>query len=354
MRGRTTYTLLMMVAILIVVLPSMTVVGQPNFKKPGGKSKDPGETFDKYLAKGRPYFLISEAFFWERESLMKFAQEKGITEGQITRHQYVEFRENWANPLKIGGMRPMSPDKGPRGADASQPGGENPIGRRPDKLEIQPPSGVLKPEASFDPFAVIDADFRSRDRNGDGRLNPDEMKDSLRSNLTRWDRNNDGLIDQAEYREYMLARERGDNSPGNSNKGIASIIIEENELDLKPTVLRAGKLPKNMPGWFKELDTDNDGQVALFEWRAGKKTLDEFRNWDLNEDGFITPEECLRQQEVIAKGGSGTSTGSGLASRGGDSTSERPSFGKGGGGFGGFSGFGKGGDSGKGKGKRTP
>ena len=148
---------------------------------------------------------------------------------------------------------------------------------------------------------LADSDFKRRDANGDGFLNQDEMPASLRSNLAKWDRNGDGLIDIQEYRAYYGARLAGDQEANMTPKGVTSIIIDEDELDRKPVVLRAGKLPANMPAWFKQLDTDGDGQVALYEWRAGGKSLDEFKTWDMNDDGFITPEEALKGLEVHAK-----------------------------------------------------
>ncbi len=53
-------------------------------------------------------------------------------------------------------------------------------------------------------------------------------------------------------------------------------------------------LPKGLPQWFKQLDTDGDGQISLKEWLQGGKTLAEFRKHDLNDDGFVTAEEVLR------------------------------------------------------------
>ena len=57
---------------------------------------------------------------------------------------------------------------------------------------------------------------------------------------------------------------------------------------------RSGVLPKGLPSWFKDFDTDGDGQIALHEWCAAGKQLAEFRNYDFDDDGFITPDEVLR------------------------------------------------------------
>jgi Ca2+-binding EF-hand superfamily protein len=50
-------------------------------------------------------------------------------------------------------------------------------------------------------------------------------------------------------------------------------------------------LPKGVATLFKELDKDGDGQIGLYEWKGSPA---EFREYDLNGDGFITPDELLR------------------------------------------------------------
>src|SRR5205807_4347246 len=131
--------------------------------------------------------------------------------------------------------------------------------------------------------------------------NQDEMGGKLRFNLAKYDTNNDGLIDMTEFRVYYAAMlQGGDDNQG--PKGIAAIVIDDDELDRKVVVFRAGgKMPANLPAWFKELDTDGDGQVAIYEWRRANKPIDEFRTWDLNDDGFITPDEAMKQQGLLAK-----------------------------------------------------
>jgi Ca2+-binding EF-hand superfamily protein len=56
----------------------------------------------------------------------------------------------------------------------------------------------------------------------------------------------------------------------------------------------SGIVPKGMPSWFHDLDTDQDGQISLSEWLRGGKKREEFREYDLNDDGLITAEEVLR------------------------------------------------------------
>lgn len=48
----------------------------------------------------------------------------------------------------------------------------------------------------------------------------------------------------------------------------------------------------DMPESFQSQDTDNDGQIGLYEWMKTKSTaLASFRKMDSNGDGFLTPRE---------------------------------------------------------------
>jgi hypothetical protein len=176
---------------------------------------------------------------------------------------------------------------------------------------------------------LADADFRRRDANGDGKLNPDEMPGPLRFALAKWDKNGDGLIDMYEYRDYYGARLAGGSGDDGGARGPASIIIEEEELDRKPVVFRAGgTMPAGLPPWFKQLDTDGDGQVALYEWRKAGKDLDEFKNWDLNDDGLITPEEAIKYLAMNSpKGSASSSVAAANGTFGGDRPQMKSKFG---------------------------
>lgn len=99
----------------------------------------------------------------------------------------------------------------------------------------------------------------------------------------------------------------------------------------RPVAMRYGKLPKDLPSWFEDYDTDKDGQVGLYEWRKASKAMAEFTAMDLNGDGFVTADEYLRfsrqenintkiaaYEETGVKPGSGWGLGTAGPSSGGD------------------------------------
>ena len=116
-------------------------------------------------------------------------------------------------------------------------------------------------------------------------------------------------------------------APG-SDPGIAPPPPEEEK---RPVVYRAGKLPKELPPWFAQLDEDKDGQVGLYEWKKAGRLLNEFQAIDLNGDGFITVEEALRyvkaQGKNVASAAPGAGVGSPPSFGGSPSPGSPPSFG---------------------------
>jgi hypothetical protein len=351
MRKATLFALLIMGATLLALVPAVTTgqgKGGKGFGGFGGKggginaSQDPDVLFDMF-ARGRSYIMVDDTRMSRTINgpLTIYAQENGLSNAQITRQQ---FRDFFSAALKAAGP----PSQGP--------GGYGPPGGGYGKKKMNEPGAAPDPE-SINQFA--DFDFKRKDANGDGKLNEEEMPFPLRKNLAKWDKNGDGLIDIYEYRAYFLANFQGsEDASFRGPKGVAAIIIDEEDLDRKPVVYRVGgKQPPGLPDWFNKLDTDKDGQVALYEWRVANKSLDDFKTWDLNDDGFITAEEAAKVQIVFAKD---NPTQGSLASSGfqGGDNGERPSMGNGDrkGPFGGMNfpigGFnrGKGGGDGKGKG----
>ena len=119
-------------------------------------------------------------------------------------------------------------------------------------------------------------------------------------NLRRWDVTRDGLINIDEYKAYFAARaqQMADPNGGNGNQnGPVTILIDE-DYDRRPDVIRAGKLPLNMPKWFTEIDADQDGQIQLHEWYSYGKDIEEFKSWDRDDDKLLTAQEVLFKMKV--------------------------------------------------------
>lgn len=279
-------------------------------KKGGGMSAD--GIFDS-MAKGRSFILITDTRQGGmlREPLTKWAEENKITNGQITKEQFTTF---WNARITGGGG-------GTGGAMTMRIGGDKSGPPTAEQMEMM--------------MNWAESEFKRRDKNDDGYLNKDEVSDSLRESFAKWDNNRDDLISLNEFKEYFKDRQANRGGGDKDRPSIVETIIELEDLDRRPTLLRAGKLPKEMPSWFNELDLDKDGQITLYEWRYAGKDIDLFKKYDTNDDLLATPEEVLKV-EALARGGAGGTT---VASGGG----ERPRFegmGKGGG-------FGKGGGDGK-------
>jgi hypothetical protein len=201
--------------------------------------------------------------------------------------------------------------------------------------------------------------FRRRDQNGDGLLNYDEMSDTLQAERDRWDANKDGFIDLNEYKGYSQARmaqreaERANSdSPWGRPGDLPWLPPAPIEEDKKPVVYKVGNLPKELPAWFKQYDTDPDAQIGLYEWKSSGRALEEFFKMDRNGDGFLTVEETLFHQTNAKKDSGADSRTAATGPRGGPPGGGPP--GPPGGSFGGSRSGGPGSSSGNSSGSRGP
>lgn len=56
-----------------------------------------------------------------------------------------------------------------------------------------------------------------------------------------------------------------------------------------------------LPDSFQSLDSDLDGQIALYEWRKGKRgPLSQFSQIDSDGDGFLIPKELAKMASAVA------------------------------------------------------
>jgi hypothetical protein len=136
-----------------------------------------------------------------------------------------------------------------------------------------------KPE---DRYADADRLFRVLDRDGSGSLETAEWTEHLRTDAKKADADGNRKVSGDEFRAYFEGR-----------------VAVAAEVALKATAAVQKAAPGSpgpggLPGWFKDLDTDGDGQVGLYEWRTAGKPITEFLGMDLDGDGLLPPEEYHR------------------------------------------------------------
>ena len=146
------------------------------------------------------------------------------------------------------------------------------------------------------PDEEADRVFRVLDADRDGVIDRAEMTTQLRENRQRADTDLNGRVDQDEYRQYFRYRVRVRVETAPTEKA-------DDRSGQRPATGSTDKLTKadELPGWFTELDADQDRQVELHEWRKAGRLLGSFTEMDLNGDGLLTREEYLRFAEQTKK-----------------------------------------------------
>jgi hypothetical protein len=153
------------------------------------------------------------------------------------------------------------------------------------------------------------------DRNKNGVLEKDEWSQA-KSDYKSADRNGDDIITLDELTAYYIlrSRSRSDSPAAGSSTSVSS--PSSSAASSKPqqqpsyrfrTPSERG-LPKGLPPWFFDDDLDKDGQVSMAEfasqWTDEKAA--EFQQYDLNQDGYITTEECVKSLKLQASASSTT------------------------------------------------
>ncbi len=220
---------------------------------------------------------------------------------------------------------PSRPDEARISSAGESPGKQDSSQSKPDQAQAEPlvpgfgtdrePAPVAGFGARTGPtgrivLGTIDPEARAMlsryDRNRNGVLDRDEWG-GLRGNPHELDRNRDGKITLAELASDALQRQRRSSRNQRDSYARPNHDRDGNEKQDDSTAKRNKRrsyrflsaherLPKGLPGWFVARDADLDGQVTMAEFARNwnDSTFMEYLTYDANNDGMITPKECLR------------------------------------------------------------
>jgi hypothetical protein len=176
--------------------------------------------------------------------------------------------------------------------------------------------------------------MRRYDENRNGVLDKDEWGE-MRMDPSPADSNRDGKITSEELIKWFVERTRerfggsGSSRSGGSGESDSTNGNGLKSYRFRTALERLEQLGEPLPPWFAEKDSNEDGQVAMAEFYSDwtDSRVREFRSWDLNDDGLITPVECLNGGGVVEESetseyASSESLGVGTAEPGAGATQE--------------------------------
>jgi Ca2+-binding EF-hand superfamily protein len=177
--------------------------------------------------------------------------------------------------------------------------------------EITTPTGVEKQYADRNTARTKARNLLNLyDENGDEVL---EQKEWIRlsDDWRRVDRNRDGKLTSEEMADRMVWYGRAATRwPGNVKTETSTSLnlpadVGQPKLERpKPYSIDVRRLPEGLPGWFLQKDANSDGQIQMSEfaqtWTESK--VAEFRRYDVNNDGIVTPQECVTTAESTGEG----------------------------------------------------
>lgn len=113
--------------------------------------------------------------------------------------------------------------------------------------------------------------------------------------LSRFDTNKNGRLDQKEALPLGVPAGRID-TDRDGELSREELYAYFGEIQDKSESQAAG-----LPGWFAELDTNRDRQVAMSEFTGEwtEEKLDEFLQWDANGDGLLTSAEIMNSNSLV-------------------------------------------------------
>jgi Ca2+-binding EF-hand superfamily protein len=165
---------------------------------------------------------------------------------------------------------------------------------------------------------IVEMLFGRYDRDRNGTIEGEELESFRGSD--RFDRNDDGKVTREEAIESMSGmRSGGRSGRRGGGSGFYSRRDEDDTGERGSSDARGSsssnrksyrrrtpseKLAEleDLPEWFSRTDANEDGQVMMSEYASSwsERVAADFAQFDLNHDGIITPEECLKAKEAGA------------------------------------------------------
>jgi uncharacterized protein (DUF2141 family) len=160
------------------------------------------------------------------------------------------------------------------------------------------------------------------DTDGDGRLNAQEWS-AMQGKPAAADANGDGQLTVDEFARYAAGYGAGrrirlstrpdaaagtDPAVAASEPGTPEAKNDAAMPERRRDTRYFAPLTSGLPGWFVERDADGDAQLTLSEYSPRLRTTEvaEFKRFDTNGDGVLTPAELTRTGAKAAAGASTT------------------------------------------------
>lgn len=150
--------------------------------------------------------------------------------------------------------------------------------------------------------------WKSADTSGDGTITLDEIVGRLSGYRARYQSTTSTTTTTTSPSTSSYATTASTTSSGAVTTSSSAPAVTSTTAS--PTTVAARKpyrfltpterLPSGLPEWFTRRDANGDGQVTLAEFsdNLSDEVAAEFSKYDLNNDGVITPQECLNASKA--------------------------------------------------------
>ena len=185
----------------------------------------------------------------------------------------------------------------PSSSQSASPSGSQPPPSRESREERREEPSAPPPPIDERITRFADGLIQRYDENKNGVLEKEEWS-KMRGEWAPADTDGDGKISKEELSRRLAEMNGskpssgGESRPESPSSGSATPVSAKSYRFRSPY----DRLPDGLPSWFRDRDKDRDGQVLMAEFadRWTQETYREFAKYDLNGDGIITPQECLK------------------------------------------------------------